>query len=273
MKKILKIFILLFILVSLVGCQDEWQPNLITDINNLEGRKVGVNLSWEADYALTGRTDLELCRYDTTADLIMALSYNKVDAIAVDGLTWNMLKNCSTGLIKVDPEVKKTGYILYFAEEELKDEFNDYLIEFKKTEKYEDLIQRESNYEGEYFGPDIKLTGTGKTIKVAYEPLCYPKAFLNPGESVPTGFDLEALKYFANEENYQLDFTATSYDDGVMGLFDGKYDAMAGYLAEEYAATARYYGLFTSEAIDEMPIYFVQKTQEKITVDIEKLED
>ena len=71
MKKKLKILTQLLILILLAGCQSEWQPNLITDINNLEGRKVGVNLAWEADYALTGRNDLELYRYDSTADLIL----------------------------------------------------------------------------------------------------------------------------------------------------------------------------------------------------------
>ncbi|MBO7698968.1 MAG: hypothetical protein J6S38_08060, partial [Erysipelotrichaceae bacterium] len=62
-----KIVISLLLLLSISACQKEWEPNLITDINDLQGRRVGVNLSWESDYILTGRKDMELFRYDSTA--------------------------------------------------------------------------------------------------------------------------------------------------------------------------------------------------------------
>ena len=168
--------------------------------------------------------------------------------------------------------IKSTGYLLYFGEEELRNEFDEFLVEYKKTDRFEDKIQREMNFDGRYIGPDIQLTGNGETITVAFEPSCFPRAFLNAGEKVPTGYDLEALKYFANEKNYQIDFVPTSFDDAIIGLFDGKYDAFSGYLSEEYAADARYYGLFTSMTMDEVPIYFVQKTQDKISVDLTKIE-
>ncbi len=272
MKKKLKIFIQLLILILLAGCQSDWQPNLITDIHNLEGRKVGVNLAWEADYALTGRKDLELYRYDSTADLILALSYNKLDAIAVDHLTWRLFEKNSTGLKKIEPEIKTTGYLLYFKDEKLKNEYDQYLTEFKNTKEYEDFIQREMSFDGEYIGPEIELTGTGEAIVVAFDAAGYPRAFLDSGEDIPTGYDLEILKRFANEKNYHIDFVITNYDNAVIGLTDGRYDALAGYLSEEYANEARYYGLYTSMTMDEIPIYFVQKTQNKISIDMDIIE-
>ena len=59
-------------LFLLSGCITRWEADPITDINNLEGRRVGVNLSWEADYILTQRKDMELFRYDATSDMLMA---------------------------------------------------------------------------------------------------------------------------------------------------------------------------------------------------------
>lgn len=66
------------------GSASEWKYDPITDVNDLEGRRVGVNLAWESDYYLTGRKDMELVRYDSTSDMIMALKYDKIDAIALD---------------------------------------------------------------------------------------------------------------------------------------------------------------------------------------------
>jgi hypothetical protein len=41
------------------GCSVGWKYDPITDVNNLEGRRVGVNLSWEADFFLEGRRDMQ----------------------------------------------------------------------------------------------------------------------------------------------------------------------------------------------------------------------
>ncbi len=121
-------FVLLLPLLMLTGCQSNWEPNFITDVNNLEGRRVGVNLSWDADYALTGRKDMELYRYDSLADMMMALGYDKVDAIAIDDMSYILISKHSTGLKKIEPEIKKTGYLWNFREAELRDQFNEFSV-------------------------------------------------------------------------------------------------------------------------------------------------
>ena len=155
-----RVLIFLLALLFISGCQKEWEPNLITDINDLEGRKVGVNLAWEADYILTPRTDMQLFRYDSTPDMLLALGYDKVDAIAVDDSMWRMMDKNSEGLIKIEPEIKKTGYGWIFKDKQLRDEFNAFLKEFKKTvDKYESpLSQRYASKEMQYiFSPDKKF--------------------------------------------------------------------------------------------------------------------
>ena len=86
--------------LGLGGCGDsksEWEYRPITDVNDLEGRRVAVNLAWEADYLLSGREDLTIVQYDSFADIILALGYDKVDAFAVDGLVWKVFQANSTG--------------------------------------------------------------------------------------------------------------------------------------------------------------------------------
>ena len=270
-----KILAVIIPLLFLSGCITNWESDPITDINDLEGRKVGVNLSWEADYILTPRTDMELYRYDATSDMLMALDFDKIDAVAVDLLMWNLFAGCSTGLVKIEPEFATTGYTCYFSSdnEQLKDEFNAFLKEFKTTDTYKDFIEREYAFYGdEYNGPDIPLTGTGKVIRVAIDAGGFPRAFYDPGEDIPKGFDLEPLKHFANKYNYRLEFFSSNYDDEVLGLINGIYDVCTGYLSEVYRSEVISRGIFLSDPFDEVPLYFVQKTVQDIEVEMAALE-
>jgi ABC-type amino acid transport substrate-binding protein len=83
-KYVLALLMIMSMSLVLAGCgASEWKYDPITDVNDLEGRRVGVNLAWESDYYLTGRQDMKLSRYDTTSDMIMALKYDKIDVIAL----------------------------------------------------------------------------------------------------------------------------------------------------------------------------------------------
>ena len=219
--KYICIAILLFAVCFLLsGCgSDGWKYDPITDVNNLEGRRVGVNLAWESDYYLDGRKDMEIVRYDSTADMIMALKYDKIDAIALDRDTIKLILSTSNGIEIVEPEFGEASSIMYFAgdKEDLVEDFNQYLAEFKKTEEYQDLLKRMDEYDGkDYLGTDIPLTGKGEAIHVAMQPELFPRAFKNPGEDIPEGFDLEILKHYANDRNYRLEFHYSSYDDSEL---------------------------------------------------------
>lgn len=266
-----KILIILLLILCISGCQKEWEPNLITDINDLKGMKVGVNLSWESDYALTGRDDMQLYRYDSTADMILALGYDKIDAICMDEMMWKLMEGCSSGLIRIEPDVKQTGYIWIFNDEKLKNEFNEFLKEFKKTPEYETFVNREKAYDGEYVDPEISRTGNGRVLRVAFDLAGYPRAFFNPGEDEPMGFDFEPLILFANAKNYQLECIGTNYDDAMIGIQNGIYDISGGYTSTEYAGEITALGLYVSDAMDEVPIFFVQKTSREISVDLDAM--
>ena len=276
MKYVSTVLLLLAVCLLFTGCaSSEWVYDPITDVNNLEGRRVGVNLAWESDYYLDGRKDMELVRYDTTSDMIMALKYDKIDAIALDIDTLKLIFCVSDGIELIEPAFGEVGSIMYFGsdDESLTEEFNQYLDEFKKTDEYEDLLNRMDEYNGfEFFDADIPLTGEGKTIHVAVDPEEYPRAFLYPGEDIPVGYDLEILKHFANDNNYQLEFYFSTYLDSLMGLQTGSYDIMTGYLSDVYAPEVRRAGLYTCEPMYEFPLYFIQKNSEDMTSDMGELE-
>ena len=266
----------LVLLLALSGCAAAG-PGIrpITDVNNLEGRRVGVNLAYESDYILTGRSDMELYRYDSLADMILALSYGKIDALAVDEMYWRVIEVQSSGLAAVQPPFAETGYVLYFSPEdrELMEDFNAFLAEYKQTEEYRDYLEREAAFDGEqYVGPDIPLTGTGPALRVATLPDAFPRCYVDPSETEPMGFDLEAVKRFANARGYRLEFFPSDYDNALIGMQNGLYDAAVGYLSDVYREETLNAGLYVSDPMDLTPLYFVQKTQEKISIALDGLE-
>ena len=271
------VLLILVLCIVFAGCgaAAEWKYDPITDVNDLEGRRVGVNLSWESDYYLTGRSDMELCRYDTTSDMILALKYDKIDAIALDKDSVKLLLSRSKGIEVVEPALAQLGCVMYFGadDEALMKDFNKYLAEFKKTDEYQDLLKRLDEYDGtEYIGTDIPLTGSGKVIKVVADPNNFPRAFANPGEDELTGYDVEILKHFANDRGYKLEFIFSEYNDGIMGLRSGFYDIMTGYICDVYDAEVKNVGLYPCDSMYNFSLYFVQKNQRDITSDISEFE-
>ena len=276
MKRKWMTLVLCFVLLcSLSACGGAaWEYRPITDINDLQGRRVGVNLAWEPDYILTGRSDLEVVRYDTLADMVLALKFDKVDALAVDDLIWKVLSIGSVGLRRVEPAFHSTGYILYFGpdNEAIRDDFNAFLEEYQRSEEYRDHMARLDAFDGKtYTGPDIPQTGTGKLLRIAIESEGFPRSFPDPVTNQPSGFDLEALQYFANARNYRLEISLSNYVDIVFGLQAGIYDAGAGYLSEVYAQEVIDAGMYPSEAINYSGLYFIEKTQPSIRVNTDAL--
>lgn len=264
--------VLLLIMICIVsagcGSASKWKYDPITDLNDLEGRRVGVNLSWEADYYLNGRKDLKLVRYDTSADLVMALKYDKIDVIATDEDMVRLLMSSSTGLEVVEPAFAKIGSIMYFGsdDEALAEDFNKFLAEFKKTDEYKDFVKRQKEFNGQdYIGPDIPLTGTGKTLRISADPNNFPRIVKNPGEDDLTGFDLEILKHYANDRNYKLEIAESNYNDGVMGLQSGNYDILTGYVSDVYGDEVKNIGLYVCDPMFYFDLYYIQKNQADIT--------
>ena len=252
---------LLFLVLSfLCGCAKK-EIVVIDDVNDLHGLKVGVNVAWECDYVLTGRSDMEIYRYDMTADMLMALNYNNVDAIAVDDVSWRILSSNSTGLEKIEPEFAVVGYILYFAGDkgELAEEYNSFLAEFKKTDDYKALIDRINSYDGnDYEMPDIPVNKDGKTVRIAFDVAGYPRAYLETDGSC-VGFDIEMALWFGAKCGYNIELVPTEFNEAIIGLKNGTYDAALGYISDVYADEARMCGFIPSDSYGETPLYFVKK--------------
>lgn len=267
--RLLTALLVLFLPLLLGGCRSRWKENPVTDVSDLEGRRIGVGIACDTDYALTGRKDLRLVRYDELSGILLALQYDKVDVMALDELLWKFTSSRHEGLRLVTPAFASSGYTIYFRSDlkDLRDEFNDFLTRYKASDEYRSFLARLDAFDGKnYNGPDIPLTGTGRVLRVAIDASAFPRSFPEADTGMPSGYDLEALKLFANEYDYRLEFTVSGYDDMIYGLQGGIYDISAGFLSDLRKADSLASYLCTCDSLYETPLYFIEKTQPDITV-------
>ena len=259
----------LIIILTLSGCGRSSGYRPIENVDDLQGRRVGVNMAWEADYILTGRTDLELYRYDTTADMLMALNFDKLDAIAADLITLKLVQSNVSGLEIVEPPMSQSGYCAYFIGDltELSEDFNDFIRDFRARDSYATYCQRQEDFDGVHYQmPELPPNGDGQNIRVAVMDGEFPRAFFDPSTGEPMGFDVEVLRQWAGERGYHLDFTATNDEDMLLGLQSERYDMGIGYISTVYREDALEAGFLVSDSFVEIPAYFCQKSEQGIVI-------
>ena len=251
-------------MLGAAGCGENlvsYRP--IDNVNDLEGRRVGVALAWAPDYILGDRDgkDLQLFRYDTNADMLMALCYKQIDAMALDATTWEMVNYMQPGLRKCDEPLSSVGYIYYLpgTAVDLKKQINEYIDECSRNGELDKLDKRLADFHGgDYEWPKgLEPTGTGKTLKVAYVIEDYPYSYITP-DGKAAGIELEFVVAFANKYNYRLELIGSSLEDVYMGAAKGKYDICVGAIADVYAKEAESLGLGTTDVYLNEDIYLIE---------------
>ncbi len=237
-------------------------------VDQFSGKTVGVMLAWESDYALTARKDLNILRYDQLPDMVMALQHDRIDAIALDALTAKTVLFMTDGLEIVPPIYGQYGYVAAFGrnEKELCDDYDAFLREYIRTDEYQDLQRRISEFDGHKFdGKIIRPTGTGRTITVACNESGFPSTYYDYANDCWVGSDYEPFITWANARNYKVEITGTVYEDMIMGVFRGRYEMIIGFLSELYQDDFDTFGINHSIPLNPIGIYFLVKSKNGIS--------
>jgi len=270
-RKTVTLIILCLILI-LCGCgkTEPAAEQTVIDVNDFNGMRVGVNLAWEADYLLTGRKDIKLYRYDSLADMLMALKSHKLDAFALDHVTLAVITSQISGVEKVEPPLGKPAYVAYFNanEQELMDDFNAFLSDWKASEEYSEFIRSQDEFDGvNYQGTYYPEAEDGKSIVVAYIMEGFPRSFYNTVTDEPDGFDVQVIRRWAYERGYKIDFVGTAYEDMEMGTLTGRYQVGTGYNSTLYKDDAVAAGILVSDPYGDVSIYLCHMTGDSIDME------
>ncbi len=223
--------LLLYLLYALGGCAPK--RNGITDINNLNGKTVGVILGNSPDYILTNHNrNIKLRRYDSNSDMALALAFRQLDAAALE-------RDEADVFCRLQPEYQVHGafmegdhyaYVLNPGNIELNERFNSFIKEFRQTDTYIDIVKRATECsEHQYKSKIVENTGTGdKVLRVLIYADWEPVSFLNTETNRWEGADVELTTHFANSIGAAIEFYQVgSYEQAVLDLRFGKVDLLA----------------------------------------------
>ncbi len=230
------IAICLVCLLPLCGCAQLQPARPIMDVHNMDGQRIAVGLAWSPDYMLSGRKDIVLQRYNATTDMIMALKYRRVDAIAMD-VAYAKYMCAQMPALEMIPEPIAVDQVLaFFAtdEPELLAAFNAFLEDFIGTPEYEDILRRFDEFETSYEYVEIPEPQDGGVITLTVEQDLIPYSYWDFSLKKIIGSDVDIMRYFAVSMGCRLEIIFGSYTSCIANLLTKKADVMAGGLSEWY---------------------------------------
>lgn len=223
--------ILLYFLLLLSGCAKKNSEAL--DINNLSGKTIGVILGYSPDYILTNEyKDVEIRRFDTNSDMVLALNFHQLDAAAYEMDEANVFCRLQLEYMIYGTfvENEKFAYVLNPENIEINEQFYSFIAEFRETDIYQDMKRRVKECGQHPFESNpVKNTGTSeKVLKVLVYDGWEPISYLNTETNEWEGVDIELVTYFANSIGAKVEFYPVgSYTQAVLDLSLGKADILA----------------------------------------------
>lgn len=186
-------------------------------------------MAWSADYMLSSREDIEVVRYNTVADLVMALRFKKIDKAAMERPFAVEVLNCVDGLRIIDETIATDG--LVFAvnneREDLLNELNEFFSRFKESKEKKELFERLNSTEG-YEYHEIENAKGNRVLSVGLPTDAYPYSYIDFESGNYAGSDLEVITMFANEYGYTLEFTPGIFTTIEIGIGEGEFDVAIG---------------------------------------------
>lgn len=112
--------------------------------DDLEGKKVGVQLGTTGDIYAGDIKDVKIERYNKGFEAVQALSQGKIDAVVIDGQPAKELIADMPELKILDKSFTEEEYAIIVAKDntELKDKINDVLKELKDSGKLDEIIAK-----------------------------------------------------------------------------------------------------------------------------------
>jgi len=207
------------------------KENATSKFNNLDdliGKTLGVVSGGIVDqYAKATINDINIVYFNSTSDMVEALSAEKVDAISLSSSTLSTeLKNRVDIKVIGNVGLEECGYLFPKTEqgELLRRELNDFMSEAKENGLLDSLDQKWHSDDESVKDIDYNaLTGEKGTLTFAVssavgEPAAYYK------EDRVIGYDIDFIFEFAKAKGYGLDIIDYSFSGMLEAVAVGKCD-------------------------------------------------
>jgi len=202
--------------------------SIMTTANDLADKKIGIFTGTVHDAFIAKKyPQAKILRYESTADLIMSVKTDKVDAVMLDLITGRLLLKHNPELALLTDDIFNTPLGVGFSKKNpaLRDEFNAFLKEIRQDGTYAVMDKRwfREDAEGAVM-PSFDYSGTKKlVVGVSVEDLPYV-AFMN-GQYV--GFDIEMIARFGERQGYDVEFVQMEFPSLIAALAAGKVEMIS----------------------------------------------
>ncbi len=241
-RSIVIVFISILIIISFFSAKSFAQNNIadskdfdaeissqgsFTSIGQLNGHKIGVQTGSSFDeQILAALPKAEIEFYNTKADLVKALTTNKIDGFVVDEPVAKIIINEIDGITYISEYLDSFDFGYVFPKDDegqkLCNELNEFLKQLKESDEYDKLSEKWfSDDEDIKVMPDISsLDPKNGTIRMGTESGYAPFEYMRDGQIV--GYDIDIAIRFCAAYGYGLDIIDMNYDAILPSIQSGK---------------------------------------------------
>jgi polar amino acid transport system substrate-binding protein len=172
--------------------------------------------------------DANILRMATLTDMLAALENGKVDVLGDESLTLIFSKDLMSKVDSVNSGLAPIpiGACFKLGNAELQQDFNSFLADIRRDGTYQKIYDRWKKSEDPTAMTLPQQRGTGRTLRVATNPVMPPLNFICSGK--PSGMEPELLTEWANRRNWQLEFLVMDFAAQIPAVQTGKADMAMG---------------------------------------------
>jgi len=202
-------------------------------LDDLDGKRVAVYSGSIHDTFVASRyPKAEIKRFDSTADIVLALKNKKVDVAFYDLTAAKILlkDNPELAILTDDALTRPMGVGFNKNNPALRERFNNYLKTARADGTYDEMYRRWFENDPEKAEmPEFENLKTGEEIVLGVAVGDLPHVAYMNGEYV--GFDIEMLQRFARHEGLRLKIMTMEFSALIAALASGKVDMIADAIA------------------------------------------
>ena len=225
----------LLMAVMTVGClgacgSSEVPANKVFGVDDLEGKKIGVQLGTTGDIYASDIKDAEVIQYKNGTDAVQALKQGKVDCVIIDEQPAKayVTKNYDTEILEEEFALEEYAICVAKENAELTEKINTALAELKEDGTLDKIVDAWINPEdpakkGE--GAYTKAEGDkpNGTLTMATNAAFEPYEYKDGGDKI-IGLDVDMAIAIADKLGMELKITDMDFDSIITAVQSGKAD-------------------------------------------------
>lgn len=221
---------LLALVLLLTGCGKKVEPSDISSIDDLEGKKIGVQIGTTGDIYVSDYEGDEagtvVERYNKGNDAVSSLKNGKIDCVVIDEEPAKAFVKRNSDLSILEEEFTVEEYAICVAKEntELLNNINGALEELKEDGTLQKIIDNYINEDDEsfqYTSPE-GLTYENGTLVMATNAAFPPYEYYQDNQI--TGIDADMATAVADKLNMKLEIEDMEFDAIITAVQAGKAD-------------------------------------------------